>query len=84
MMARQPYMVGEKGPEMVVPNKSSYVVPNNKLGGGGGTSLNVTVNAEDPGAEGRIRTMIERDMAPQIIEAATGRTLNRLSRPQFA
>lgn len=84
MMARQPYIVGEKGPEMVVPSKSSYVIPNNKLGNGGGTTLNVTVNAEDPGAEGRIRTMIEREMAPQIIEAATGRTLNRLSRPQFA
>lgn len=84
MMARQPYMVGEKGPEMVVPSKSSYVVPNNKLGGGGGMSLSLTINAEDPGAEGRIRTMIEREMAPQIIEAATGRTLSRLSRPAFA
>ena len=84
MMARQPYMVGEKGPELVVPNKSSYVVPNNKLGGGGGMSLSVNINAEDPGAEGRIRTMIERDMAPQIIEAATGNTLTRLQRPRFA
>ena len=84
MMARQPYMVGEKGPELVVPNKSSYVVPHNKLGGGGGMSLSVNINAEDPGAEGRIRTMIERDMAPQIIEAATGNTLTRLQRPRFA
>lgn len=84
MMSRQPYMVGEKGPELVVPSKSSYVIPNNRLGGGGGTNLNVTVNAEDPGAEGRIRTMIEREMAPQIIEAATGKTLTRLSRPAFA
>ncbi len=84
MMARQPYMVGEKGPELVVPSKSSYVVPNNKMGGGGGVNLSVNINAEDPGAEGRIRTMIERDMAPQIIEAATGNTMNRLQRPRFA
>lgn len=84
MMARQPYMVGERGPEMVVPSKSSYVVPNNKLGGGGGMSLSVNINAEDPGAEGRIRTMVERELAPQIIQAAMGRTINQLSRPSFA
>jgi len=54
------------------------------MGGGGGMSLSVNINAEDPGAEGRIRTMIERDMAPQIIEAATGNTMNRLQRPRFA
>ena len=84
MMARQPYLVGEKGPELVVPSKSGYVVPNNKLGGGGGVSLNVNINAEDPGAEGRIRTMIERDMAPQIIQAAMGRTMSNLRRPSFA
>jgi len=84
MMGRQPYLVGEKGPEMIVPSKSSYVVPNNKLGGGGGMNLSVNINAEDPGAEGRIRTMIERDMAPQIIQAAMGRTMNSLTRPSFA
>ena len=84
VMANTPYMVGERGPELVVPNKSGYVVPNNKLGGGGGVSLSVNINAEDPGAEGRIRTMIERDMAPQIIQAAMGRTMNSLRRPAFA
>jgi len=29
--AWKPYMVGEKGPEMVIPNRNSYVVPNNQL-----------------------------------------------------
>lgn len=29
--AGQPYMVGEKGPEMVVPNQSGTVIPNHKL-----------------------------------------------------
>ena len=29
-----PYVVGEQGPELFVPNSSGTVVPNNKLGGG--------------------------------------------------
>ena len=31
--AGNPYLVGEKGPELVVPNASSTVIPNDKLGG---------------------------------------------------
>jgi len=38
----QPYIVGELGPELVVPNASSMVIPNNRLGGVGGD--NVVVN----------------------------------------
>jgi lambda family phage tail tape measure protein len=30
----KPYIVGEQGPELFVPNSSGTVVPNNKLGGG--------------------------------------------------
>ena len=30
-----PYMVGEQGPELFVPNNSGQITPNNKLGGGG-------------------------------------------------
>ena len=37
----EPYMVGEGGPELVVPDRPSNVVPNNKLGG---MSQPVTVN----------------------------------------
>jgi hypothetical protein len=32
----KPYIVGERGPEMVVPSRNAHVVPNNKMGGGGG------------------------------------------------
>jgi hypothetical protein len=79
-----PYMVGERGPEMMVPNASGTIVPNHKLGGGQSTSVTVNINAEDPGAEGRIRTMIERDMAPQIVQAAVGKTVGLFGRPSFA
>ena len=37
----------QRGPEVVVPGQSGTVIPNNKLGGGG-TVINVTVNALDP------------------------------------
>ena len=30
----QAYMVGERGPEMIVPSRNSHVVPNNQMGGG--------------------------------------------------
>jgi len=32
----QPYIVGEKGPELFVPQGAGQIVPNNKLGGGNG------------------------------------------------
>lgn len=45
----QPYLVGERGPELFVPNTNGAIVPNNKLGGG-----NVTVNLiEDKSRAGK-------------------------------
>lgn len=44
-----PYLVGERGAELFVPNTSGAIVPNNKLGGG-----NVTVNLiEDKSRAGK-------------------------------
>jgi hypothetical protein len=37
--AGRPYLVGEAGPELMVPGQSGTVVPNNRLGGNGGTSV---------------------------------------------
>lgn len=47
-----PYMVGEKGPELFVPNTSGNIVPNDKLGGGGGTNVVVNVDAKGSSASG--------------------------------
>jgi hypothetical protein len=42
------YLVGERGPELFTPSGSGMIIPNNQLGGGGG-SINITVNgALDP------------------------------------
>lgn len=36
------YLVGEKGPELFAPDVGGQIIPNNKIGGGGGS--NVTIN----------------------------------------
>lgn len=60
--AGQPYLVGERGPEIVVPG-SGYVIPTRRLidqpsdggttSGGGGVIVNVTAGVGDPVAIGR-------------------------------
>jgi hypothetical protein len=50
------YVVGERGPELFVPNTSGTIIPNG--GGGGGSTINLTVNgAIDP--EGTARTIVD-------------------------
>lgn len=51
------YLVGERGPELFTPNVSGGITPNNKMSGGGGTTINLNVTgAIDP--EGTARTII--------------------------
>jgi len=42
-----PYVVGEKGPELFVPNSHGNIVPNNEMGGGG---ANIVVNVDASGS----------------------------------
>jgi len=57
-VAGRPYLVGERGPEVVVPG-SGYVIPTRRLvdqqpgGGSGGITVNVTAGVGDPVAIGR-------------------------------
>lgn len=39
--AGRPYVVGERGPEMIVPASSGFVIPNHQLGGGGGVKVSI-------------------------------------------
>ena len=51
IQANRPYIVGELGPEIVVPNSSGTVIPNNMIGGGtsgSSTVVNVNVTSSDP------------------------------------
>ena len=48
----KPSIVGERGPELFVPRSSGTIVPNNKLGGGGSTSVVVNVDASGSDVQG--------------------------------
>jgi hypothetical protein len=43
--ARKPYVVGERGPEMFIPNTSGQILPNSKMGGTVINHINVTAPA---------------------------------------
>jgi len=44
--ARQPYIIGERGPELFVPNISGDIIPNDSISSAsGGNTFNITVNA---------------------------------------
>lgn len=48
--ANEPYMVGERGPEMFIPQGAGTIIPNNRMQSGGGGSKtvnNFTINAID-------------------------------------
>ena len=64
--ANQPYMVGEKGPEMFVPNTSGGVFTNRSLknSGGGGATVNQTINIET-GVAQTVRAELQ-SLMPQI------------------
>ena len=47
--ANRSFLVGEEGPEMFVPSRSGTIIPNNKMGGSGGTT-NIVVNVDASGS----------------------------------
>jgi methyl-accepting chemotaxis protein len=71
----QPYMVGERGAEMFVPNQSGSIIPTNKLAGGGaGVVVNQTINLST-GVAQTVRTEVM-NMLPQIQNAAVSGVLD--------
>lgn len=56
-----PYIVGEKGPELFVPNGSGSIIPNNRLGssGGGGASVNINYNIAAGVTRGELVPILE-------------------------
>jgi len=46
----RPSVVGERGPELFVPDRAGTIIPNHKLGGGGGMQTNVVVNVDASGS----------------------------------
>jgi len=68
VQAGKPYMVGERGPELFVPNASGGIVANNQLGGGDAVVVNQTINVTT-GVQQTVRAEIA-NLLPQISNAA--------------
>jgi hypothetical protein len=63
-------MVGERGPELFIPNSQGSIVPNSRMGGGGGVTVNQTINVST-GVQQTVRAEIA-TLMPQIANAAKG------------
>jgi hypothetical protein len=63
-----PYVVGERGPELFVPSRTGSIVPNDKMNGGGQVVVNQTINVST-GVQQTVRTEIK-SLMPQIAESA--------------
>jgi len=48
----RPSIVGERGPELFVPDRAGTIIPNHELGGMGGTNIVVNVDASGSSVEG--------------------------------
>jgi hypothetical protein len=72
--AGSPYIVGERGPELIIPGRSGTVIPNSNLGGGGG---NVTINNTFTGGVTRADLG---EMIPKIVEASKRAVLDARKR----
>lgn len=70
---RKPYIVGERGPELFVPNGSGKVVPNGEMGGGSVT-VNQTIQIST-GVQQTVRAEVL-GMLPQIQEASKAAVLD--------
>lgn len=68
VQAGKPYMVGERGAEMFVPNQSGSIIPNNQMGGGGGVTIVQNINVTT-GVQQTVRAEIM-TLMPQIAGAA--------------
>jgi hypothetical protein len=74
-----PYLVGERGPELFVPNSGGNIIPNNKMGGGGGNVVvNQTINVTT-GVQQTVRAEIA-TLMPQIANAAKGAVVDARQR----
>lgn len=70
----KPTIVGERGAELFVPASSGSIVPNNKMGGDGGTTVVQNINIST-GVSQTVRAEITQLM-PQIAEASKAAVLD--------
>jgi hypothetical protein len=73
--ANTPYIVGERGPELFVPGTSGGIVPNNKLGMGGGVTVAPVYNIDARGATADLQRSL-----PGILQENNRRIFDELDR----
>lgn len=79
-----PYLVGERGPEVVIPRTPSVVIP--RVGSGGGSSVTVVNHIDAKGAEIGVEQKIVAALqaaAPHIAARAKAETIAELKRPRL-
>ena len=74
--AGNPYIVGERGPELIVPNQAANVIPNDQLGGG-----NFTINISANDTAGFDQLLMKRR---GTIMGLINQSLNERGRPALA
>lgn len=67
VQAGSPYMVGERGPEMFVPNQSGSIIPNDKMGGGVTVINNVDARGSGADVDQKIKTAMAQTSQQTII-----------------
>ena len=68
----KPIVVGERGPEVIFPNRGGYVMPNHKMGGA--VTVNMNISTPDANSFRRSESQIAIQMA-SAIESARARNL---------
>jgi hypothetical protein len=84
----QPYMVGERGPELFIPGGNGTIIPNSNMrgGGGGGSPISISVDARGSNDPAAVRAQVQQgilEAAPAIIAAAEARTISSMRRPRL-
>ena len=75
----RPSIVGERGPELFVPNSAGNIIPNHELGGMGG-STNIVVNVDASGSSVEGDEQQGRELG-QLISVAIQSELIKQKRP---
>lgn len=61
--SNSPYIVGERGPELFVPGTSGAIVPNHRMGsgGGGGPTVNISYNIQSGVSRAELQPILEQE-----------------------
>lgn len=82
--AGQPYLVGERGPELFVPSQNGAIIPNNRMSNSGAPVFNIDARYSSNPAE--TAAMIEAGITqamPMLRQDATAHMFRKLKRPSL-